>query len=147
MPDGSPQRRSSADGASSSSSFSQGHHIHNVGHCPLSRASTWGRRTIPVAFAPAMRGVWMLLAVGLAGRLVLAFAPEGNGYDLMSFVLTEGAPPDGDPFALYAQVAAPPRWPYPPGYLPWVWAAPRVAFNTGLPFHGVIQLLPVLTDV
>ena len=89
----------------------------------------------------------MLLAAALAGRLVLAFATGGNPYDLQSFALTEAALTDGDPWDLYVQVVDPPRWPYPPGYLPWVWAAPRVAFHTGLPFDAVIQIPAVLADV
>lgn len=89
----------------------------------------------------------MLLAAALVGRLVLAFASEGNPYDLGSFAVTEAALTDGDPWDLYAQVDDPPRWPYPPGFLPWVLAAPRVAFHSGLPFDGVIQLPAVLADV
>jgi hypothetical protein len=79
----------------------------------------------------------MLLAAALAGRLVLAFATHGDPYDLGSFAHTEAALTDGDPWDLYAQVGHPIRWPYPP----------RVAFHTGLPFDGVIQLPAVAADV
>jgi glycosyl transferase family 87 len=94
-----------------------------------------------------MRGLWILLAAALAGRLVLAFATGGNPYDLESFALTNGALSDGDPWDAYGQLLDPVRWPYPPGFFPWVLAAPRIAFHTGLPFDGVIQIPAALCDV
>jgi hypothetical protein len=37
-----------------------------------------------------------------------------------------------------------PQWPYPAGYLPWLWAAGRVVDVTGAPFADVVRVLPAL---
>ena len=52
------------------------------------------------------------------------------------------------PFALYADVnpSSGARWPYPSGYLPWLLVASWIAGHSALPFHGVVQLPPILAD-
>jgi hypothetical protein len=93
------------------------------------------------------RTLWAMLGLALLGRLVLAALTNDNPYDLGSYRVTQLALEDGSPWDLYAQVADPPRWPYPPGYLPWLLLAPRLAFHSGISFDFIVQLPPILADV
>lgn len=93
------------------------------------------------------RWVWGLIAVGTLGRLAFAFATHGNVYDIESLRLTSAALRD-DVFEVYSTVNHPgaARWPYPPGLFPWVAGAGWLADRSGLPFHGVIQVAPIVAD-
>jgi Glycosyltransferase family 87 len=101
--------------------------------------------------ARGRRLLWLIIAAGTLGKLALAFATVGQPYDIASYGLV-AARLGLDPLHLYSAVRqhvgpfVVSRWPYPPGYLPWVEAAKLVAPATGLPFHGVIQLPPIAAD-
>lgn len=94
------------------------------------------------------RRLLALLGAGLVARLVLAFVFEGASFDIDSFRLVRDALGD-DLLGLYGQVNGGGffRWPYPPGYLPWVATADGLASLTGLPFHGWIQLPAIAADL
>jgi hypothetical protein len=93
------------------------------------------------------RILWAMIAAGLAARVIVAFATVGVGYDIESFHLVARAL-HSDPLALYAHVnpAGGARWPYPSGYFPWLLLADWIANHTSLPFHGIVQLPPILAD-
>jgi hypothetical protein len=90
--------------------------------------------------------VWSLIAVGVVVRVVLAFKTYGVPYDTDSFKAVRAALGD-DPLNVYASVNGDlNRWPYPPGFFPFVSAAGGLADLTGLAFHGWVQLPPILAD-
>jgi hypothetical protein len=88
--------------------------------------------------------LWVIGGAGLAMRLILAFAWFGNG-DLFTFEVV-AARTEQDPLHTYAGNLDGYLYPYPPGYLLWLVGALELASGTGLPFHGVGQLLPILAD-
>ena len=82
-----------------------------------------------------------LVVAGLAARIALAFATYGLRYDIDSLRIVADTMRDGD-----TGVYETGRWPYPPGFLPLVALADRVARWTGLPFHGVVQVPAIVAD-
>jgi Glycosyltransferase family 87 len=88
--------------------------------------------------------LWIIGGVGFAVRLILAFGWFGNG-DLLTFALVAERT-EHDPLHPYAGNVTGVLYPYPPGYLLWLVGALELARGTGLPFHGVAQLLPILAD-
>ena len=93
------------------------------------------------------RILWALLAGGTVLRLVFAFSFYGVDFDMDSLVLVADLLADR-PLDVYAQanLTEIARWPYPPGFFPFVLGADAVARETGLPFHGLVQLPPILAD-
>ena len=89
-----------------------------------------------------------LLGAGLALRLGLAFGAEGAEFDIDSYRIVRDALGE-DLLGVYGQVNSGGffRWPYPPGYLPWIGIADGLAAVTGLPFHGWIQLPSIAADL
>lgn len=94
-------------------------------------------------------GLWALLAAGLAVRLVLAFTTDGVVPDLESFRIVADALRAAPGHVYEIANADPPfvRWPYPPGYFPFVTAADRLADATGLDFLSVVRLGPIAADL
>ena len=93
--------------------------------------------------------LWSLLAVGAALRLVLAFTTDGVVPDLESFRIVARSLRDA-PGHVYAIANSHPpfvRWPYPPGYFPYIAGADRFADATGLDFLSVIRLGPIAADL
>ena len=92
------------------------------------------------------RWVWVVVAVGLVARVVLAFAWRGAGYDIESFEIVRRALAD-DPFGVYESVNNGfYRWPYPPLYFPWIALSGWLSDVVGLRFDGWVQLPAVLAD-
>jgi hypothetical protein len=93
------------------------------------------------------RALWIIGGLGIAIRLFLAFHWFGNG-DLFTFELV-GVRAEQTGLHVYATNSGEDRilYPYPPGYLLWLVGAVEVARETDLPFHGVVQLLPILADL
>lgn len=85
--------------------------------------------------------------------MVLAFVTVGQGFDIESLRLA-GVELTRDPLHLYSAVNGDTalgdlelrRWPYPPGILPWLALALRGGEVSGLPFHGIVQLAPIVAD-
>lgn len=89
--------------------------------------------------------LWLIAAAGLAIRLFLAFHWFGNG-DILTFAFV-GDRTLEHPLHTYAGNVGGIFWPYPPAYLLWLVAALKLAGATGLAFHGVVQILPILADL
>ena len=98
--------------------------------------------------ARSRRLLLWLLGAGLALRLGLAFGSEGAAFDIDSYRIVRDAL-GHDLLGVYGQVNASGffRWPYPPGYFPWIGIADGLAAATGLPFHGWIQLPSIAADL
>jgi Glycosyltransferase family 87 len=88
--------------------------------------------------------LWVLVAVGLAVRLYFAFDFYGTpAIDVLAYSSAQAQ--NGDLDAVYGQGGFF-NWPYPPLYLGWLVVADGLRDILGLPFHGVVQLLPILAD-
>ena len=90
--------------------------------------------------------LWFIGGAGVVIRLVFAFAFYGSG-DLFTFeVVAERAVQD--PLHSYGgNLDSAVGWFYPPMYLLWLVSSRKLAAYTGLPFHGTVQLLPILADL
>jgi glycosyl transferase family 87 len=101
------------------------------------------------------RILFVLLGVGLVVRVVLAFATVGQPYDIRSMEIV--AHELESPANVYSTVnldfdfgeisGTLFRWPYPPGFFPWLWISDHLADSTGLPFHGLVQIPAILADI
>ena len=108
------------------------------------------RRGRPTPAPLSHRGVrllWLMLAVGIAARLVVAFRTYGVAYDMHSFQAVR----DGlreHAFHVYSLANSGPhlRWPYLPGFFPWIASAGWLADHVGGPFHGWINLPQIAAD-
>lgn len=96
---------------------------------------------VPPLGARLRRALWALLAAGVLGRIVLAFATYGVAYDIDSLQIV-GARLARDPLHVYDAL----RWPYPPGFFGFAFAAHEVSRASGLAFHGVVQIPAILAD-
>lgn len=87
-----------------------------------------------------------LIAGGALARLVVTFATEGAAFDIESLAIVQRSL-ERDGLEVYSAVNGGFfRWPYPPGYFPWIEAAEGLHRLTGLPFHGWIQLPSIVAD-
>ncbi len=102
----------------------------------------------PALSARARSALWILLAVGAVGRVVLAFKTYGVVYDSDSFRIVRDALRQ-HPLHVYSIVNGHPylRWPYPPGFLPWIAAAGAIASATGSHFGGWLHLPQIAADL
>ncbi|HEX8075989.1 MAG TPA: glycosyltransferase family 87 protein [Thermoleophilaceae bacterium] len=89
-----------------------------------------------------------MIAIGAAGRVVLAFKTYGVPYDIDSAQAVRSALVDS-PLHVYSAVNGDPlnHWPYPPGFFPLLAACGGLADLTGLAFHGWIQVPSIAADV
>lgn len=93
------------------------------------------------------RLLWVVILGGTTARVFTAFITVGIAYDIDSFRLVSEALQGEHPLSLYLDVNAEVvRWPYPSGYFPWVLGADWVSRWSGLPFHGVVQVAPIVSD-
>ena len=91
--------------------------------------------------------LWGVIAIGLVARTIVAFKTYGFRYDMDSLVaVRDGLRHHG--LDVYSAVNGHPwnRWPYPPGFFPWVAASSGLANLTGHAFHGFVQLAEIATD-
>jgi len=86
------------------------------------------------------------LALAVAVRLGLAFATFG-AQDVEHWTTIAGAA-QHDLLGFYSEVNGGvfTIWAYPPGLVPWLVGAREASGLTGAPFHGVVQILPVVAD-
>ncbi len=89
--------------------------------------------------------LWAIVVAGVAIRLFFAFAFFGDG-DVRALQITDGLL-DRDFLNVYSTNDPVFLWPYPPGFFPGIEGASGLSDLTGLPFHGTVQLLPILADV
>ena len=99
------------------------------------------------------RALWIVLGLGAAVRLVLAFTTYGVQFDINSVEEVRAALAD-TPLQVYSIVNSGvvgdlqfDRWPYPSGYFPFVGIAAKANDWTGIAFHGLIQLPPIAADI
>jgi hypothetical protein len=87
-----------------------------------------------------------MLGLGLVLRAVLAFKTYGVTYDIDSFAAVRDAL-DDSPLDVYSTVNGHPdnRWPYPPGFFPWILASSWLS-DAGGAFHGWVQVPQILAD-
>jgi hypothetical protein len=89
------------------------------------------------------RALLALCGLGLLVRLLVAATTDGVTFDLQSFHAVDAAL-RSDGFGIYGAIQ-PARWPYPPGYFPWVLAAGEIGQHVS--FDRVIRLPPMAADV
>jgi hypothetical protein len=91
--------------------------------------------------------LWGLIVTGVVARLAVAFKTYGLTYDMNSAEQVRDVL-HGDALHLYSLVNGHPnfRWPYLPGFLPWIQASGWLESHVGLPFHGWVQVLPIAAD-
>jgi uncharacterized membrane protein len=92
--------------------------------------------------------LWTLIAVGTAIRLVLAFTTRGNPFDLQSIQIVADAlvRAPGHVYAIANHAGEVPRWPYPPGFFPFILAGKGISSVTGLAFTSVIRVPAIAAD-
>jgi hypothetical protein len=97
--------------------------------------------------------VWALVVAGLVLRVVLAFSFFGHG-DIEQWLKAQQYLRDAgldfysiNPPGSFGSCCGGGVWPYPPLGLFWMLFASVVAGRLDLPFHGVVQLLPILADI
>jgi hypothetical protein len=94
-----------------------------------------------------------MIAVGTAVRLVIAFTTFGVPFDVESQRLV-GAHLDDRPLEVYGLLSgqafvgddAVNRWPYPPGFFPFIAIAWAIDKATALPFHGLTAVPSIAAD-
>jgi hypothetical protein len=89
------------------------------------------------------RRLWAIIGVGLVIRIVLAFAFRGTDHLLIEQAAATRVR-SGDWHSLYAGLFP---WTYPPLFLGWLAGASWLSEVSGLSFHGLAKLGPVLADV
>jgi len=97
---------------------------------------------VPRRFFLLLAGV---VGSGTALALVLAAVTDGDPYDMQSLRLVHGVL-HADFLGLYEHHAVANRWPYPPGFLPWVSASGWLADATGISFEFIVRLASILAN-
>jgi hypothetical protein len=92
------------------------------------------------------RRLWILIAVGLAIRVALAFAFRGTNAVFIEQVNAAHVR-SWDWDVVYAESSGIFQWIYPPLWLGWLAGASWLSDVTGLSFHGLAKLGPTLADV
>jgi hypothetical protein len=88
--------------------------------------------------------LWLIVALGLAIRVALAFAFHGTNHVLIEeFAGSEAR--SWDWHGVYESGLA--SWSYPPLFLGWLAGASWLSDASGLSFHGLAKLGPTLADV
>lgn len=86
-----------------------------------------------------------MLGIGLLVRLIVVQGTDGVAFDMGSFRAVEAALRT-DGFGMYGAIH-PSRWPYPPGYLPWVALAGELGRMPPFELQTWIRFPPVAADM
>jgi hypothetical protein len=86
-----------------------------------------------------------LLAAGVLIRLTVIAGTDGVGFDMGSFRIVLAALRE-EGLGVYDAIH-PSRWPYPPGYFPWILTAGELGERPPLEFQSWIRMAPVAADV
>ncbi len=89
------------------------------------------------------RDLWIIVAAGLAIRVVLAYEFHGTHHVGIELAAAQRVR-DWDWVAVYGDA---PPWTYPPLFLPWLVGASWFSDASGLSFHLLAKLGPTLADV
>jgi hypothetical protein len=102
---------------------------------------------VPRVDREGKRWLWALIALGTVVRLAIAAATDGVVYDVESFQLTRHALAD-DFLHAFGALNGPGfyRWPYPPGFFPWIEVSVAGDRIFGGGYIGFIQLAPIAAD-
>lgn len=106
---------------------------------------------VPVRSAVVERrfrvSLWGLITLGVVVSAGIAVITQGDPYDMESFRLVRDALTQGalDVYAYFAHRGVV-RWPYPPAFFPWIWAAGRIAGLGGPSFELMIRVPTILAD-
>lgn len=92
------------------------------------------------------RLVLAMVVVGVAVRVFFAFAFRGDDFDMTSFDVVRRLL-ESDPLGLYQHMAKASRWPYAPGFLPWVRVADLFSTHVGGSFYGLVKLPAIVADM
>ncbi len=95
----------------------------------------------------AHRLLWAAIAAALAGRVALAFATYGLGFDMDSFHIVRAALAS-DLLDVYGSANSGEfnRWPYPPAFFAWIGVSGFLESVSGLSYHGFVQLPQIAAD-
>lgn len=86
-----------------------------------------------------------LLGLGLLLRLAVVAGTDGVAFDMGSFrIVLDALRSDG--LGVYEAIH-PSRWPYPPGYFPWILLAGELGERPPLEFQSWIRMAPVAADL
>ena len=91
------------------------------------------------------RALWLMIAAGLLARLIVAVVTNTNTDDFDSFDIVRTGLRE-DPLHVYEDVPAL-RWPYPPGYFPFVAACAAIDSAIGIDFRHLLRLGPIAADI
>lgn len=94
--------------------------------------------------------LWLLIAIGVAARVIVAFSTRGQVYDLNSYALVNAAL-HAHVFDVYHRLddySVPPygRWPYPPGFFAFIVPLASLAHAAGLSFTSLIRVPACIAD-
>jgi hypothetical protein len=97
----------------------------------------------------------LIIAAGVAIRLLFGFFTEGSAFDIGSLKLVDEALRE-DPLDVYGNVNVELhdagvefvnyRWPYPPAFFPWLLGTTSLEARTGISFHVLIELPAIAAD-
>ena len=94
------------------------------------------------------RWIWGLIAAGTAIRIGLAFTTDGQPFDIDSLRDVRTALGDA-PLDVYSFLIGPDdaiRWPYPPGFFPFVGLAGFASDLTGLAYTSLVRMPSIAAD-
>lgn len=91
------------------------------------------------------RALWLMIGAGLLARLIVAAVTNANTDDLHSFDFVRTALRE-DPLHVYEDVPEL-RWPYPPGYFPFVAGCAAIDSALGIDFRHLLRLGPIAADI
>lgn len=90
--------------------------------------------------------LWGLIGLGTLVRVMLTVLTDGSAFDTESFRLAAEQLRHA-PLQFYAVLGGDAfRWPYPPGFLPWIAAARELSDATGISFLTMISLPAIVAD-
>lgn len=92
------------------------------------------------------RAIWAVIVVGTVARLAVGLTSDGFAFERQSYELVRGALAT-HPLHVYALVNGGTfHYPYPPGYLPWIWLVGQVSAAGWHPFRDIVLLPGVAAD-
>lgn len=90
---------------------------------------------------PEKRLLLAILALGTVARVITAFSHQGVAYDIESYALMDLALRDDGLSAYDAQ-----RWPYGPGFFPWILISGALSRELETAFFGLIKVPALVAD-
>src|SRR5688500_17172149 len=97
---------------------------------------------------PLPRTIWIVLAAGVVVHVIVALVHEGVRYDIESYRTVARALPLHR-FDVYSVLSDPPghRWPYPPGFFPWLAIAGQAFAVGSFSFAMAVKAAVIACDI